>query len=257
MYNDIRKEELSLIPTKSILICMANTWYIIAQSPIVTNICSWSLNESWNIWPIWLCFPRKWISPQCKSLGYLIVNYTNPVEPKFEMRTCQGEAIFGCAFHVKLSLHILLPRQFRCKLISIHMARAHVNMQQYLVFVNMPPLPSSSRHVTRLIKAYLLSHTICGMSNYGLYTMIIRVTLQLRHNGRDGVSNHQPHDCLLNRLFKRRSTKTSKFRVTGLCVGISAVTCEFPAQMASNAENVSIWWRHHRKVTVQWGSIIS
>ena len=23
------------------------------------------------------------------------------------------------------------------------------------------------------------------------------------------------------------------------------VTGEFPAQMASNAENVSIWWRHH------------
>ena len=25
-------------------------------------------------------------------------------------------------------------------------------------------------------------------------------TLQWRHNGRYGVSNHQPHDCLLNRL---------------------------------------------------------
>ena len=41
-----------------------------------------------------------------------------------------------------------------------------------------------------------------------------------RHNGRDCVSNHQPHDCLLNRLFRRRSKKTSKLRVTGLCVGI-------------------------------------
>ena len=30
-------------------------------------------------------------------------------------------------------------------------------------------------------------------------------TLQWRHNGRDGVSNHQPHECLLNRLFRRRS----------------------------------------------------
>ena len=66
-----------------------------------------------------------------------------------------------------------------------------------------------------------------------------------RHNGRGGVSNHQPHDCLLNRLFRRRSKKTSKFRVTGHCVGNSAVTGEFPAQIASNAENVSIWWRRH------------
>ena len=41
------------------------------------------------------------------------------------------------------------------------------------------------------------------------------------------------------------SKKTSKLRVTGLCVGNSPVTGEFPAQMASNAENVSIWWRHH------------
>ena len=70
-------------------------------------------------------------------------------------------------------------------------------------------------------------------------------TLQWRHNPRDGVSHHQPHDCLLNCLFRRRSKKTSKLRVTGLCVGNSPVTGEFPAQMASNAENISIWWRHH------------
>ena len=65
------------------------------------------------------------------------------------------------------------------------------------------------------------------------------------HLGRDGVSNHQPHDYLLNRLFRRRTRKTSKLCVTGL-----VVTGEFPAQMAINAENVPIWWRHH---AVKWG----
>ena len=45
--------------------------------------------------------------------------------------------------------------------------------------------------------------------------------LRWRHNQQDGVSNHQPHDCLLNRLFRRSSKKTSKLRVTGLCVGNS------------------------------------
>ena len=70
-------------------------------------------------------------------------------------------------------------------------------------------------------------------------------TLQWRHNERDGVSNHRRHDCLFNRLFRRRSKKTSKLRVTGLCEGNSPVTGEFPAQRTSNAENVSIWWRHH------------
>ena len=66
------------------------------------------------------------------------------------------------------------------------------------------------------------------------------MSLQWHHNGHDGISNHQPHDCLLNRLFRRRSKKTSKLCVTGLCVGNSPVTGEFPAQMASNAENVPI-----------------
>ena len=71
------------------------------------------------------------------------------------------------------------------------------------------------------------------------------MSLQWRHNGLDGVSNHQAHDCLLNRLFGRRSKKTSKVRITGLCAGNSPGTGEFPTQRASNAENVSIWWRHH------------
>ena len=46
-------------------------------------------------------------------------------------------------------------------------------------------------------------------------------------------------------LFRRRSNKTSKLRVTGFCEGNSPVTSEFPAQSASNAENVFIWWCPH------------
>ena len=64
--------------------------------------------------------------------------------------------------------------------------------------------------------------------------------LQWCHNGCDGVSNHLRLDCLLN-----RSKKTSKLHVTGLCEGNSPVTGEYPSQRASNAENVSIWWRRH------------
>ena len=39
--------------------------------------------------------------------------------------------------------------------------------------------------------------------------------------------------------------KTSKLRVTSLCVGNSPTTGDFHAQKTSNVENVSIWWRHH------------
>ena len=66
-----------------------------------------------------------------------------------------------------------------------------------------------------------------------------------RHNESDSVLNHQPDDCLLKRVFTSRSMDTSKPLVTSLCEGNSLVTDEFPAQMASKAENVSIWWRHH------------
>ena len=88
-----------------------------------------------------------------------------------------------------------------------------------------------------------------GKSNpIGLYNPWARHTkipLHWRQNDYDAVSNHQPHDCLLNRVFKRRSKKTSKLRVTGLCAGNSPGPVNSPHKGASNAENVSIWWRHH------------
>ena len=71
-------------------------------------------------------------------------------------------------------------------------------------------------------------------------------TLQWRHDEREGVSNHRRYDSLLNRLFRRRSKKSLKLRVTGLCEGNPPVTGGFPSQRASNAVNVSIWWRHHK-----------
>ena len=93
-------------------------------------------------------------------------------------------------------------------------------------------------HECNFSRKYLRLRWILNMAyRYG--------SLRWRHNDHAGVSNHQPHGCLLNRLFRRKSKKTSKLRVTGLCAGNSPGTGEFPAQMASYAENVSIWWRHH------------
>ena len=66
-------------------------------------------------------------------------------------------------------------------------------------------------------------------------------TLQWRHNERDGVSNHQRLDCLLSYLFRKHQSSA----LLALCEGNPPVTGGFPTQRASNAENVSIWWRHH------------
>ena len=90
----------------------------------------------------------------------------------------------------------------------------------------------------------LLVNLLCVL-DFHVCCQIGLTPLHWRHNGCDSVSNHQPHHHLLNRLFRRRTKETSKLRVTGLCVGNSPETGEFPAQMASNAENVSIWWRYH------------
>ena len=58
----------------------------------------------------------------------------------------------------------------------------------------------------------------------------------------------------MSRLFTQsfihvQIKENNKLRVTGLCEGNAPVTGEFPAQRASNAENVSIGWRHHAIVT--------
>ena len=102
-------------------------------------------------------------------------------------------------------------------------------------------------HVCRLYYFQAWIKSYFGICKTGLWgdIYVLWLPLQWRRNESDGVSNHQHHHCLLNRVFRRRSKKTSKLRVTGLCVGNSPGTGEFPTQRASNAENVSIWWRHH------------
>ena len=101
------------------------------------------------------------------------------------------------------------------------------------------------------LSALTLSYAaLLGRSAFMEQPTSLEISLPWRHNERDGVSNYQPHDCLLNRLFRRRSKKTSKLRVTGLCEfrrrskktsnlrvtglcdGNSPVTGEYPAQRA-------------------------
>ena len=72
-------------------------------------------------------------------------------------------------------------------------------------------------------------------------------SLRWRHNDHDGVSNDQPHGCLLNRLFRRRSKKTSKLRVTGLCVGNSPGPVNSPhkgpvPRKMFPFDDVIMWW---------------
>ena len=70
------------------------------------------------------------------------------------------------------------------------------------------------------------------------------ITLQWRHTECDDLIS--PASRLFTQPFiQAQIKKTSKLRVIGLCEGNSPGTGEFPALRASNAENVSISWRHH------------
>ena len=113
-------------------------------------------------------------------------------------------------------------------------------------------------HVSRLVSCIMYGYSIIitgsvsahirtespGMWDIGYRLSVQYMMAQLYHYNDVKMGPMGPH-CLLNRWFRRRSKKTSKLRVTGLCAGNSPVTGEFPAQMTSNAEKVSIWWRHH------------
>ena len=64
-----------------------------------------------------------------------------------------------------------------------------------------------------LLHEIIKHHYDIGSTNY--YPARRLIALPWRQNGRNCVSNHQPHHCLLNRLSRRRSKNTSKPRYKG------------------------------------------
>ena len=139
-----------------------------------------------------------------------------------------------------------------------HIALTHDDPVYWRIYASRNPNESTPLHSDAIASQITGNSIVCSIAYPVQHRRNIRPphhcplsTLQWRHNGLDSVSNHHPHHCLLSRSFGPRSKKTSKLRVTGLCAGNSPGTGEFPAQMASYAGNISIWWRHHAKVNPQ------
>ena len=74
------------------------------------------------------------------------------------------------------------------------------------------------KNVELLMSSNIYYSTLILRELYLTYGYFV-LTLQWHHNDHDGVSNHQPHGCLPNRLFRRRSKKTPNLRVTVLFAG--------------------------------------
>ena len=106
--------------------------------------------------------------------------------------------------------------------------------------------------IKTLLSVYGVSFFLCDLPTLTIafvYTNITAVgnspchSLQWCHN--EGDSNHQPHDCLLNRLFKARIKENIKTPCHWPLWEKSTGERWIPPTRASNGENVSIWWCHH------------
>ena len=127
----------------------------------------------------------------------------------------------------------------------------HIILDEHIILYFVLFKLNAGSYFFRIFTLRITEYPLCVIKSFNISHFAVRsnrphgyiTSLQWRHNGHDGVTNHQPHHCLLNRLFGHRSKKTSKIHVPG--------TGEFPAQMASNTENVSIWWCHHVEYSQQ------
>ena len=92
---------------------------------------------------------------------------------------------------------------------------------------------------TRTDKQYMLGIvSLCRVARFNLHALLSKLHYMPRRWS----------PC--NTFIRLRSTKRTKLRIISLCKGNSLVTCEFLAQRYSNAENVSIWWRHHESQSI-------
>ena len=79
-----------------------------------------------------------------------------------------------------------------------------------------------------------------------------KCALQWRHNERDRVSNHRRLDCLLLPFVQSQIKENIKAPCHWPLWGEFTGDSEFPAQRASNAENVPILCCHHGMKIIWW-----
>ena len=133
------------------------------------------INKEWNWeWPCWIIGKDKgpWIYNYVYSLFCRCYNYSSsPMSISADISNS--------------------PRFTRMCLFNLFKPR------QFLNFVRKSPRELRSRLLTR-VHLMLFFSPVWDLIKFSPSLS----TLQWRHNERHGVSNHQPHDCLLNRLFK-------------------------------------------------------
>ena len=187
-----------------------------------------------------------WKMAFCLSLNVLSTFWSEITQPAMKTKRCHDAnfVITGGTAGIVLYMHPANEIR-RYNVTSYLIGWAHIQNDpwnscfKWVILASPSSLNSSLNHHNLMMKWYWFQ------CHHPTPTPNTHRALQWRHNGCSCVSNHQPHDCLLNRVLRCWSKKISKLRVSGLCVGNSLGTGEYHAQMTSNTENVSIWWCHH------------
>ena len=128
-----------------------------------------------------------------------------------------------CTFTCKLSL------LSTWRMIGGTIRAAYINYGRYCVCRCLVQRlhPAMGRHGTVLVLVSWALLSTCSIIHAAYIELAntvpadVRCILLWHHNGRHGVSNHQPYECLLKCSFKHRSKKTPKLRIAGLCGGNS------------------------------------
>ena len=161
----------------------------------------------------------------------LILNYQNAKITKFLY--CTIRLIFNIR-HIILDKHIIL----------------------YFVLFKL----NEGYYFFQIFTLKITEYPLCVINSLNISNIAVRsnrphayiTSLQWRHNEHDGVSNHQPHHCLLSRLFGHRSKKISKLRVRGIHRGPMNSPHKWPVTRKMFPFDDVIMWNIHSRTGKQW-----
>ena len=156
-------------------------------------------SQQWNIYIHALLVPRAFRSHSCQHHKDDLFVLTRIITQPMNKNGCPYQTpinmLWAQALEERTNCHGVLPIWRSLSLYHLFGWYCKSNLHECFNSKNLPILFAKLQRVLFY------------------YVKTFSMSLQWRHNGRDGVSNHHPHECLLNRLFERRSKKTSKLRV--------------------------------------------
>ena len=96
------------------------------------------------------------------------------------------------------------------------------------------------KHINTHRHTYRQTHTVCAVSQIGILVHYGDVIM--------GAIASQITSLTIVYSIVYSDADQRKHQNSASLVFVWGITGEFPARMASNAENVSIWWRHHGNI---------